>query len=515
MRIERSKNASRNIIYGLGFRTFQTIVPFVIRTVMIYSLGMEYVGLNSLFTSILHVLNLAEMGVGHAMVYSMYKPIAEDDREKINGLLKLYKFYYRIIGFIVLIGGLVIVPVLPKLIKGDVPSEINLYIIYFITLATTVLSYWLFSYRNSLLAAHQRNDVHTKIQIIVFTVQYVLQIAALAVFKNYYLFLIAAFTGQALVNIAMLIVTDKMYPDYKPVGNIPVEEKKDINHRIRDLFTAKLGGTVTNSADAVVISAFLGLTILAKYNNYFYVLTALFGFMTIIFQSCLGGIGNSLVVETPEKNYSDFNMFSMILLWVIGLVTAFLLCLYQPFMRLWVHEENMLDNSCVIVLCIYFFVYEVPMIWATYKDAGGIWHEDRFRPLMVTIVNLGLNLATVHFFGLYGVILSTVVSYLFVGMPWMIHNIFKCLFHCSPMKYVTRVLYITFVVAVACVASYLICALIPLTGILEMIVRVVVVFIVANTILYLGYMPIKGFVNMKKYVLRIAKRYLRKSCINA
>lgn len=511
MKIERIKNASRNIIYGVGFRIFQTVVPFVIRTVMIYSLGMEYVGLNSLFTSILHVLNLAEMGVGHAMVYSMYKPIAEDNREKINNLLNLYKIYYRIIGLIVLIGGLVIVPVLPNLIKGDVPDGINLYIIYLITLATTVLSYWLFSYKNSLLTAHQRNDVYTKIQIIIFSIQYALQIMALAVFKNYYMFLEAALIGQALANIAVLIATNKMYPHYKAAGNIPFNEKKEINHRIRDLFTAKLGGTVTNSADAVVISAFLGLAILAKYNNYFYVMTALFGFMTIIFQSCLAGIGNSLVVETPEKNYSDFNMFSMILLWVIGLITAFLLCLYQPFMRLWVHEENMLDNSYVIVLCIYFFVYEVPMIWATYKDAGGIWHEDIFRPLTVTIVNLGLNLATVQAFGLYGVILSTVISYLFVGMPWMLHNIFKYLFHRSPMKYVARVLYITLVVVLACGISYLACTLIHLNGILEIIVRVVVVFAVANFVLFLGYCPIKDFENMKKYVLRIAKRYIRRA----
>ena len=506
MRIERSRNASRNIVYGIGFRLFQTIVPFVIRTVMIYSLGMEYVGVNSLFTSILHVLNLAEMGVGHAMVYSMYKPIAEDDTDKINRLLNLYKIYYRIIGFIVLLGGLVIIPILSHLINSDLPYGINLYIIYLITLATTVLSYWLFAYKSSLLIAHQRNDIHSKIQIVVLTIQYLLQIASLAIFKNYYLFLEAALLGQMLSNFIILIVTNRMYKSYKPYGQIPPEEKKEINRRIRDLFTAKLGGTVTNSADAVVISAFLGLTILAKYNNYFYVLTALFGFMTIIFQSCMAGIGNSLVVETPEKNYADFNIFSMILLWIIGLATALLLSLYQPFMKLWVHEENMLADSYIIVLCIYFYIYEAPMIWAIYKDAGGIWHEDRFRPIAVTVVNLSLNLLTVRYWGLYGVILSTVVSYLMVGMPWMLHNIFKCLFHRSSTRYVKRFLYITFVVGVASAFSRWVCSFINLNGIIEIIVKGIVVFFCANLVLFIGYLPITDFAEMRKYVLRVSKR---------
>lgn len=509
MRINRRKNASRNIVYGIGFRIFQTIVPFVIRTVMIYSLGMEYVGLNTLFTSILHVLNLAELGVGNAMVYSMYKPIAEDDKGKIQKLMNLYKFYYRVIGAIVLAGGLIIVPVLPKLIKGNVPADINLYIIYFITLATTVLSYWLFSYKNSLLVAHQRNDVYTKIQFIVFSIQYVFQIVSLSVLKNYYIFLLVALFGQILSNIVVMLVTNRMYPSYMPLGKLEVTEKKNINNRIRDLFTAKLGGTITNSADAVIISAFLGLTVLAKYNNYYYILTALFGFMTIIFQSCQAGIGNSLVVESAEKNYADFKLFSLVMLWVIGIATSFLLSLYQPFMNIWVHQENMLDNSYAFVLCLYFYIYEVPMIWATYKDAGGIWHEDRFRPLCVTIVNLGLNLLTVRFWGLYGVILSTVVSYLLVGMPWMLHNIFKCLFHRSPVDYILKIVYIVFISVIACVVPYYISIQVQASGIAVLIIRFLIALVIGNGVFFLGYLPLKEFSIIRKYVSSIFKRFTR------
>lgn len=509
MKIDRKKNASRNIIYGVGFRIFQTIVPFLIRTVMIYFMGMEYVGLNTLFTSILQVLNLAELGVGNAMVYSMYKPIADDDKSKIQKLMNLYKRYYRIIGTIILLAGLVIIPILPQLIKDDVPEGINLNVIYIITLLTTVLSYWLFSFRTSLLVAHQRNDVHTKIQLIVFAIQYTLQIVSLSVFRNYYIFLLIALVAQLLNNILVMIVTNRMYPNYMPEGVLELGERKKINRKIRDLFTAKLGGTVTNSADTVVISAFLGLTILAKYNNYYYILMALFGFMTIIFQSCLAGIGNSLVVESPEKNYEDFNVFSSILLWIIGLTTAFLLNLYQPFMKMWVGPENMLDDSYIIILCIYFYVHEMPMIWATYKDAGGIWHEDRFRPLCVTIVNLGLNLLTVQFWGLYGVILSTVISYLVVGMPWMLVNIFKYLFHKNPIKYLLKTIYIVLISIVACAVPYFISNLLNLSGIQEFVFRFCVVLALSNAILLIGYLPLKEFQKIQNYVVSILLGFVK------
>ena len=130
MKIQRTQNATRNVAVGVALRLYQMIGPFILRTVMIYVLGMPYVGLNSLFTSILQVLNLAELGVGSAMVYSMYRPIAEDNEKKICMLMKLYRIYYRVIGGVICALGLVIIPILPKLISGDVPADINIYILY-------------------------------------------------------------------------------------------------------------------------------------------------------------------------------------------------------------------------------------------------------------------------------------------------------------------------------------------------------------------------------------------------
>ena len=167
MRIERTKNASRNIVFGILLKVYQMIVPFIMRTAIIYLLGAQYLGLNSLYASILQVLNLAELGVGSAMVYSMYKPIAEDDHKTICALMALYKKYYTIIGIIILIVGGILTPFIPSLIRMDtVPQDVNVYVLYWLNLGATVLSYWLFAYKNCLLSAYQRTDIISKISIL-------------------------------------------------------------------------------------------------------------------------------------------------------------------------------------------------------------------------------------------------------------------------------------------------------------------------------------------------------------
>ena len=216
MKLERTKNAKRNIIFGVFLNVYQILVPFLMRTAMIYLLGMEYLGLNNLFTSILQVLNLAELGIGSAMVYSMYEPIINDDVKTIRALLNMYRRYYHVIGMVVLIAGLVLLPFLPFLIKMDtVPEDINVYLLYLLYLGTTVLSYLLFSYKSSLLTAHQRTDVISKITLITNTVQYVIQFAVLILFQNYYYYVIAILVTQVLTNLMIAWIVKKMYPSYR------------------------------------------------------------------------------------------------------------------------------------------------------------------------------------------------------------------------------------------------------------------------------------------------------------
>lgn len=499
MKIERTKNAKRNMIFGTALKLYQILLPFLMRTAMIYCLGVQYLGLNSLFTSILQVLNLAELGVGSAMVFSMYKPIAEDDHKTICALINLYKWYYRIIGAVVLVGGVLIVPFIPNLIEGDIPSDINVYVLYLLNLGATVLTYWLFAYRNSILQGYQRNDVVSKVTIATDTVKYALQIGALFIFHNYYYYVIAILLTQIFANISTAIASKKLYPQYDPKGKLPKEEVKRINGRIRDLFTAKLGYTIVNSADTIVISSFIGLTMLAIYQNYYFIMTAVIGIINILLGACTAGIGNSLVTETLDKNYKDLKKFSLMVIWVVGICVCCFLNLYQPFMILWMGEDNLLSMGCVVLMCIYFYLYSTNHFMCTYKDAAGIWHEDRFRPLIASLVNLAMNLLLVNYIGIFAIILSTVLSYVFVTTPWLIHNLFSVLFKRSCKEFLGKFLYYTFAVVLAAALSYLLCLPTPEKGILTILIRGIVSVIIPNVVflLLLGRgEEYKGFLDM-------------------
>lgn len=479
MKIERAKNATRNIIFGTILKLYQIIVPFLMRTAMIYFLGVQYLGLDSLFTSILQILNLAELGVGSAMVFSMYKPIAEDDDTQICALMKLYKIYYRVIGMVILVVGLIICPFIPNLIKSDLPSDLNVYVLYIMNLFATVLSYWLFAYKNCLLQAYQRTDVTSKISLVIYSIRYLAQFIVLLVFKSYYLYLIVTLLGQVVLNISTAIVVNKIYPKYKANGELDKKVVKDINQRVKDLFTAKIGVVVLTSADTIVISSFLGLTMLAIYQNYFYIITAITGIVAVIFNACTAGIGNSIIVETEEKNYNDLKKFTFLIATIIAVCTNCLLNLFQPFMIFWVGEELLLTFPCVICLCVYYYIYEINTLLNTYKDSAGIWHKDRFRPLITAIANLILNIILVNIIGIYGVLISTFLTMLLIGMPWLIYNLFTEIFKRSAKEYVINLIKYSSVTILICIVSYYICNLISGYNLIFLIIRVIICCIIA------------------------------------
>ena len=474
MKIEKTKNASRNIIFGILLKIYQVLLPFIMRTVIMYTIGIEYLGLNSLFTSVLQVLNLAELGVGSAMVFSMYKPIAEDDPVTICALMKLYKIYYHIIGGIILAVGLGVTPFIPRLISGEIPIDMNVYILYLLNLFATVMTYWLFAYRNSILQAHQRNDVVSKVTLGTETVKFFLQFIALMLFRNYYFFVIVFLIIQILNNLFTAVAAKKIFPQYNPKGNLPKEKIRQINGKIRDLFTSKLGYTIVSSADIIVISAFLGLTVLAKYQNYYYIMSSIIGFMAIIYTSITAGVGNSMLTKTIEQNYEEFCVFTLLISFISGICCACFMGLYQPFMKLWMGESLLLPFSLVVLLCVYFWIYEYIMMASVYKDAGGIWHQDRFRPLISGGINLGFNLLTVKFIGLYGIVLSTIISMAIVSAPWITINIFKGIFKRNPINYVFKLCYYAFSAVVTSFLTYYIVGLISVGGWLGLILKTIV-----------------------------------------
>ena len=507
MKLEKTKNATRNIASGILMKIFDIVIPFILRTVMIYSLGVQYLGLNSLCTSILSFLNLAELGVGGAMVFSMYKPIAEDDSKTICALMRLYRLLYRIIGTVVLVLGLIMGLFLDKLIKGDIPPDINIHIVYYMNLALTVLSYWLFAYKNSLLTAHQREDVNTNVTLGVNVVQYAFQVVALLVFKNYYLYLGISLFCIVIKNIVCAVCVTKMYPDYYCEGDVSKELKRDIFSRVKDLFTAKLGGVVISSADTVVISAYLGLVPLAIYNNYYLIITSLVGFMNILYNAVRAGIGNSIVIDTPEKVYKNFEMVNFIFQWIVSFITICLLCLYQPFIKIWLGKDLMFDDGIVVMLCVYFYLWKSSDILNTYKDAAGIWHADRFRPLMSSIANLMINIALVQKFGMYGILTGTILCYLLISIPWLVSNCFSNLFKRSAIEYIVKYMIYTGVTVLCGTATLFVCSLVKCADFPALIIKMGICCIVPNFLQMAIYCRMDVYKSSKKKVLDIFSRF--------
>lgn len=485
MKINRTKNAINNIVFGFINKCVSVLLPFIVRTIIIKVLGVQYLGLSSLFTSILQILSLAELGFGTALIFSMYKPIAEDDTDTINALLNLYKKIYRIIGIIVFVIGLGFIPFLGKFIKGSYPEDISLFWLYLIYLTNTVISYLFFAYRNSLLAAHQRNDMQSKIQIICSLFMYGVQIAVLILFKNYYVYCIVLPASTLLNNIITLFVTKKKYPQYFCKGTVSTESKREIKKQVYSLFLHRIGYVVQSSIDNICISAFMGLVLLGRYNNYYYIITAIQAFMTMFKQSMVAGVGNSLIVESKEYNKKYFNKILFLFVWIVGWCSTCLMCLYQPFMNLWVGAENMLPITVVVSLVILFYINETRGAVGLFKDALGMWYEDRFKPATISLVNLGLTIIAAYFGFFEGIILATAVAYLFVGMVWETIVFFKHYMKEKPYKYLLKQLFYLVINLLALCLTYYICSFIIGNGIKQLIMKVIICIFIPNIIFIL------------------------------
>lgn len=504
MKIERTKHAKAGILTGVLNRLVNLGLPFITRTVLLYVLGTEYLGLSGLFSSLLSFLALAELGVSNALVYSMYKPIADGDEDTVCALLALYRRLYRMIGTFILAAGLLCVPFLPKLIKGHVPTDINLYVLYGLYLTNTVCSYFLFAYRGSLLYAHQRTDVDNLINAVIPTASWILQMGALLVFRSYYAYVFFLPITTIVTNFVRLYYSKKFFPQYKPRGKVNPALEASIHKKIKALLGAKISTTVLHSSDNLVISAFLGLSMVTIYGNYHYIMNSVGGFLGIVYSAILPGIGNSLVTETMEKNYRDFKKFTFLNQWLVGWCAVCLLCLYQPFMGLWAGKELMLPFSVVILIGIYFVFYQSRKVVITYKDAAGLWWEDRFRPFVMAGTNLISNLIMVQFIGIWGIVLSTILS-LLVSIPWETYTVFKYVFKRSPKEYTLSFVQFLLVVIIACAITLWICQ-IASEGIAAILIRGCICVVVPNVIFFLAFRKREEFADSKALFLRVIKR---------
>ena len=518
MNFERTKNSILGIISGFINKFIMLILPFFVKSVFINSLGMDYLGLNSLFISLLNILNLAELGFSSAISFSMYKSIANNNKEEICSLLNLFKKIYNIIGIIIFIVGLVLMPFVPLLCKNDIPSNINIYVIYFLYLLNTSISYLMYAYKSSILTSHQKNYIINNINTIVNIFLNFFQIVVLVVFKDYYLYVILLLLSTVIYNIIISLYVSKKYPEYIAEGEVDFQQKKDIYNKVKALFFYRIGGVVLSSIDSVVISHYLGLTVLGKYNSYYYVITALFGFFQIFSNALLGGIGNSIVSETIEKNRQDFFRLNFLLGWIVCFCSASLLCLYQPFIKLWVGKENLFPFGIVLSLCIYFYVWKMMEIVNLYKDAAGLWEYDKYRPIVASILNLLLNLFSVQFIGIYGIILSTTISIIVIIFPWSSYILFNKYFKTGFKKFLKEYIINFLVTVIVCTCTYLICSFFMDYTFIHFIYCFIICMFIPNILLFIIYGRTKKFDELynwlfSKMKLNRIKKFIAKAVI--
>lgn len=500
----RTKNSTRNIFWGILNKVVCLLLPFITRTVTIYLLGANYLGIGTLFSSILSFLTLTELGLSSAIVYAMYEPIANNDESSICGLLYYYKKLYKIIGFAMLIIGSTLVPFIPHLINSGTPDNINVYLLYYIYLINSVISYFFAGYRSSLLSANQREDINTKLVTVVNVFVQIAQITVLFVTNNFYIYAFVPIIGTLITNVSYLLITRKMFPHILPLGRVDNEVKKEIKKKLSGLVGTKLNSIVVHSADTIIISAFLGLTITAQYGNYYTIFSGISGFVTVFYTSLTASIGNKLVTDTIENNYLFFKRLSFLNMWIVVWCCTCFLCIFEPFMSIWVGDDLTLGLPFTILMVIYFFIYQIQKTVLTFKDAAGLWHADKWRPYVSMFVNVVSNLIFVQIIGVYGIVLSTIIAFL-ISLPWANKVLFDNLFHKNHIQ--NLVVYVWDFIVTACISivTYVVCLICP-NSCIGVIEKLLICCLIPNVLLLVIFRQNSEFIYWKKQVKSIIKR---------
>jgi len=481
MKLSLALNLKRNIFAAAVNSVIKLLFPFLNRTLFLWLMGPAYLGLNGLFGSILGVLMLAELGFGTAVVCSMYKPVADDDKDLLCAYLRFYRTVYRWVGFVIFAAGLCLLPFLRHLVHGSIPPDVNLHLLYLIHLLNTSLSYFLFAYRGSVLSAYHRHDVSTNIRTAVSVLQYLAVFVILLVTRNYYFYVLTTVLFTGVQNLLILRASKKLFPDVLPRGSLPKELRRRVVSDVRSIFLHKVGGVISYSMSNVIISAFLGLVAVAAYGNYYYVYTAVAGIVWIVYHSMTSGFGNRIYTEDRQKNFQLFMKFNRLVGIVIIWCSAMMAALYQPFLREWTRTNpGLLCHALTpVLMVVYFYVNQARQVLLTFKSAAALWRQDRWKPIVAGAVNLAMNISFViclpPAYKLDGVIFASVASMALIQIPWESHVVFSVFFNSEQSAQYWRFQLRSAVLAlVLCVLTWGSAALIPMYGVTGILVKGVV-----------------------------------------
>lgn len=406
----RTKSSLINLFFANLGQSLGLLISFFARIVFIQILGVEYLGLNSLFTNILSILTLVELGIGPAIAFSLYKPLADKDIEKVKSLMKLYKKAYISIGLIILILGVSFTPFLDIFIKA-IPGIPNMHLIFMLFVINVAISYF-YSYKRSLIISDQKRYIATIYRYSFFIILNIIQIIILYLTRNFVLFLLCQIVATLIENIMVSNKADKLYPYLKESNVQKVDQStlKQISKNVRAMLVHKLGGVVVNSTDSIIISKFVGLVQLGLYSNYQLITNALNIVTTQVFSSITASVGNLGATEKDDKKRFIFNVVFFLNFWIYGFIAICLIVLVNPFIELWIGKKYVLSTIVVSIIIFNFYLYGMRKGVLTFRDALGIYWYDRHKPIFESIINLVASLILVKQVGLVGVFIGTTIS---------------------------------------------------------------------------------------------------------
>ncbi|MGE7120735.1 lipopolysaccharide biosynthesis protein [Peribacillus sp. NPDC046944] len=425
----RIKNSIMNMFFGLSGQLISVFMGFVVRTVFIYTLGIEYIGVEGLFSSILIMLSLANLGFDTAMIYSLYKPLANNDLQKIKALMNLYQRAYRIIGLVVFLLGIIIFPFIPYFINGEeFVDHIN--IIYLLFLVNSVSSYY-FIYKQSIIIADQKNHIISKIHSVFIILSNLFQIIILLISNSYILTLAIQILFRIIENIYIAQKANKLYPYIKQNNKEKLNqtEKKEFYKNLYALFLYKISGVVTNGTDNILIAKYVGIIQVGVYSNYLLIISTLNTFLSHVFYSLNASVGNLVVKENVEKKYLIFRVINFSNFWIYGLCSVLIWNLINPFITIWLGEGYIFNKLIVFSILLNFLTTGMQNASTIYRETTGLFNKGKYRPIVAAILNIIVSVILVRIIGISGIFIGTVISRLctyFWYDPFIIYKyIFK------------------------------------------------------------------------------------------
>ncbi len=489
------------MIVALVMQVIAIGLSFICRTVFAKLLEMEYLGLSGLFSNIISVLSLSELGIGSVIIIHLYKPLAENDEERICKLMNFYRKAYNAVGIFVILCGLALTPFLDNLVRND--TQIPYLKGYFLLFILQSASSYFFAYKQSLLTASQREYICSAVRQAFNILMNVLQIVFLWFTRQYVAYLLVAIATNLGTNIATSIIADRKFPYLKKGRNYYLDktETKGMFNNVSAMMLHKVGNTVISSTDNILISSMVGVIYTGLYSNYLLIMNMVAQVITIGLNAVSASIGDFNAQKTREERKELFDAMQLMGIWVFGMSAICFCCLFQPTIRIWLGGEYLLDYTVVLVIAVNFFINGLMRVPGTFSDVNGLYAKTKFKPVLMALINLTASIICLKMWGLIGVFIGTLVSYLLVGIWVDPYFVFKDVFEIPPHKYFLALVGNVAVMVVIGLITYGIVQIIPFY-----IGKVLAAGLLSNGLLLLCYYRTDAF----QYVFQRIKRLFTK-----